>query len=750
VSKKDSNTRNESAPSRIFWGIALVSLAGFALQIILTRLFSVLFFYNFVFIIISLAILGIGLGASFIQRISQKNISRQIHNLAWSASGGVLLLTVLITLPWAFDPRLIFIFLALLVYGFIGAISASLFRTWSSQSGTLYAADLSGGGFGALAALGLLTLMSGINALLLVALLLGIAGGIFAQKKRLNIAVAIFLSLFLGQNLLLNSFQINPADIPTPKPLTRQLTKFENTEIVHTEEDALGRVDVLENTNKPDQKLVFMDGAAGSMMLRYPETQADKIRIRSDLGYFPFLFAMPENILIIGPGGGKDILFAHLAKTQRIEAVEISGGVAKALEEFSAYNGNLASLPEVNLVVDEGRSYLRRSDKAYEMIYLSEVTSLSTELAGYMLAENYIYTTEAVKDYLGHLTDDGWLVFKLYDEFTLTRAFTTVMQALVDNGISEEDAARHVAVFLDPQALSQNEPFRSPLLMVSRNLITAKEGSELLKLTQDMNFIPVFIPHALEQGALGAITQGKITLNNLIIGFERGDMRPTSDNAPFFYEFSLGLPALLNSLLTGVAAFLLLALFYLFSNRKALAMPAYWQEIIYFFGLGVGFLLIEAGILQSFSLFLGHPTLNLSVILMALLLSGGLGSRLSQKNLKKKRYAAFFIAALVLLEAFTLPALLKASLHLPLWGRIAITWVAILPLGIFLGMPFPHGLQKTQEKFIPLAWGINGVGSVVGGVVAMALAMTFGFQAVFLLGGGIYLFLAGLSRRLWQ
>ncbi len=769
--------QNAHLPIRVLLGIGLVSLVGFSLQILLTRLFSILFFYNFVFLIISVAILGIGLGAAFVQRMPVDDTDRQIRLSAWSASFGILLLAVFFVIPWTFDPRLLFTLLSLFIYAGIGAISAILFRTWSAQSGKLYASDLIGGAMGALLALALMSLTSG-TALLLLPFLLSLATIFLTSETKFTRLIPVFLFLVFAQNALWQTLAINPAQLPTPKPITRQLIEKPTTEIVYTTQDALGRVDVVADADNPAQKLVFMDGAAGSVMPAYPQTENEIGLQRGDLGYFPFLWTLPENALIIGPGGGKDILFAHLADVSEIDAVEVSRGVTDALAAFGEYNGNLATLPEVNLVVDEGRSYLRRSQKDYELIYLSEVTSLSSELAGYMLAENYIYTTEAMQDYLSHLNADGWLAIKLYDEFTLTRAFTTVVQALVENGSSEAEAARHVVVILDPKALSQEDPFRNPLLLVSRDPITPGEGDELLRLVESMRFIPVFIPHVVEQGAPGAVAQNQTTIAELVANFERGDMRPTSDNAPFFYEFNLGLPPLLKNLWVSLTVFLFITLGYLAWQKPKLSMSNYVAETFYFFGLGIGFMLIEAGLLQHLSLFLGHPSLNLSVVLLALLISSGLGSWLSRDKkspqrheenkeslcdhqeklrafcafvvrLKLKKNAPLFVAILVVIQAFALPPILQASLQFSLWGRIGLAWLLILPLGIVLGMPFPTGLRQTQQNFVPFAWGVNGVGSVVGAVTAISLAMSFGFQAVFLLGGGIYFIIAALARRLW-
>lgn len=738
-------------PSPTMIGIVLISLAGLALEITLTRLFSVLFFYNYVFLLLSLAILGIGVGATWAYQT--KDVER-LALLAWGASLSVILLALLITLPWPFDLRWPLLAMTILPYFFIGALSARLFRDSNDQSGLLYAADLIGGALGILATLWGIPNLGGVNTLLTIPFFLGLAALTLQPDKRLSSVGLFLVAAMLGQNLLMDGLQIDPAQLPTAKPLTRQLTEKTDTQIAYTAWDSFGRVDVLETRTDPSEKLLFLNGAAGSVMLPYPQTNEERNHIQTDLGYFPFEFASPQETLILGPGGGKDILYAHLAESKTITAIEISPSVVEALVEFGPYNGNLASLPAVDLIMDEGRSYLRRSGEQYDMIYLSEVTSLSAELAGYMLAENYIYTTEAVHDYLDHLKLEGWLVFKLYDEFTLTRAFTTVAQALIERGHSSAQAARHIVVVLDPKIVSQQQPFREPLLMVSRQPLEASHGQDILAHIQESGFIPVFIPHSLEQGPLGALIQGTTTLESLIAGFERGDIQPTHDESPFFYEFELGLPHLLKNMLLVLVAVTLVSVGYLAWQKRKHNLTVSWRQGVFFFSLGIGFMLLEVGMIQRLSLFLGHPTYSLSVVLLSLLVGGGIGSILSHHLGKRQKRplsvvgAAIAVTLLALAHAFLLPPLLKSVFPWPHWGRIALSWSLLLPLGIAMGIPFPSALRKTSKDCIPLAWGINGIGTVLGAVGAMTVAMSVGFQVVLLVGAGLYFLAAVLAWNL--
>lgn len=739
-------------------GLGLASLGGLALEITLTRLFSVLFFYNYVFLLISLAILGISIGAALAHNrkvgAAERELGIYLSRLAWGAAGSVVVLVFLIWLPLPVDLRVPLLLAAMLPYAWLGALSAILYRARLEKSGLLYTADLVGGALGVLTVIWSLAHLGGMNTLLALPMVFGLAATSFSPRSRISGIGLLLAALFLGQNLLTNAIHIEPSQLFAAKPLTRQLNQTDNAHITYTRWDTFARIDVLENEATPDQRLLFLNGAAGSVMYRYPTNQAAQNRIQTDLGYFPIGATTPDDLLIIGPGGGKDILYAHLAGTRDITAVELSPGVVDVLNKFDHFNGDLASLPNVNLVVDEGRSYLRRSQKTYDMIYLSEVTSLSAELAGYMLAENYIYTTEAIHDYLQHLSPDGWLVLKLYDEFTLTRAFTTVVQALVETGSSQEEAVMHIVVVLDPTRVSQEQPFREPLLMIARQPLEPGQGNEMLTKILASDFIPVFVPHALEQGPLGALMRGQTTIEAMIAGFERGDIRPTTDNAPFFYEFEFGLPRLLRDLSLGLAGATAIGLIYLAWQQQKLRLKAYWLRVFYFMGLGIGFMLLEAGVIQRLSLFLGHPTYSLSVVLVGLLVGGGIGSGLSQylwgagKKIRFGMLAALVVTGLAISYAFGISLLLARGLHWPHWGRVLVSWTILLPLGVTLGMPFPSGIRTAPREFIPFAWGVNGLGTALGAVGAMTLALSFGFQAVMLTGGCVYLLVAIIAWKL--
>ncbi|MCB9004084.1 MAG: hypothetical protein H6664_06895 [Ardenticatenaceae bacterium] len=744
----------------LFLAVALTTFTGMMLEIALTRALSILFFYNYVFVILSVAVLGMGLGAAVVHQQRKLWADGRLGWLALAAGGSVAGLGLLLAALVGVDGRLPLAVLILIPYLFIGMILAAAFTIHAEKTTSLYAADLSGAALGAAVTIPLLSWLDNLDALFLAAGLLALAAicffaletGFLAKTRFLWPTVLIIIAII---GIRSNGFEIDISRLAVPKPEAQMLQNTPQAEIVYSATDAFARVDLVQIADAPEQQFLFVDGAAGSVMPRFPTTLDAERPFTGDIGFFPF-HEPSDDVFIIGPGGGKDVLFALLGNAERITAVEISGQIVDAVREFSAYNGGLFDDPRVQVAVDEGRSYLRRTNAQFDLIYLSELVTLTAERNSYMLAENYAFTVEAFADYLDHLTPNGRIALKMYDELTLTRAFVTAVSALQQGGMSQETAVRHIVVLLDPDLVSAQDPFRSPVMLIYREPVTPEQGAALLTDIQQAGFIPLFVPHAQERPPLSLLATGETTLDDLVADFSRGDISATFDDAPFFYEFRRGLPDLLRQLLVGLAVLLLLGLGYLFWRRRVVKRGPFWQLTAYFALLGMGFMLVELAVIQRLTLFLGHPMRVLSVALFAILLGSGLGSWAAGRMAKKSPsrvilISALAVAVLALLFAFFVPALLDRLAGLSLAGRVGTVVLLILPIAFALGMPFPLGLQQARQKagqsMIPLAWGVNGVASVVGSVTAVSLAMLWGFGAALLLAGMLYGLVALLG---WQ
>lgn len=527
---------------------------------------------------------------------------------------------------------------------------------------------------------------------------------------------------------------------------------------MYSEWNAFARTDVLEYPGSPERMAVFLDGGAGSNLYRRPRSATEEAALRDRLGYLPFRTGRSDQVLAIGPGGGEDVVLALLSGSKDVTAVEINPGAVQAVRYFGSYAGNLYDQPQVRVVVDEGRSFLRRSGEQYDVIYLAKAVTQAAEQTGLALAENYLYTVDAFDDYLEHLAPDGRLALILHDQYDLTRAATTALAALVNRGESLAEASRHLVLINDHA--SQPGMIMHPLLLLKRTPFTTADLEALVGEVVAGGFEPLYIPGVYEMLPFTALSQDNVSLASFISGVTYMDATPTTDDRPFFYAMLRGVPAGLLAVMATALALLLVGASWPLPSRRQAGMRPPLALFVYFVLLGTGFMVVEVAIIQRFSLFLGHPTLSLSVTLAALLLGGGIGGWISQKvptgRLPMAVAAAALAIALLLLGTVRfVPWLTTNLLAAPLPGRVAVTLALVVPLGLIMGIPFPAGLRwlrgerhlasridlwpaKQGYYSVAWAWGVNGLASVLGSAGAVAISMLGGFSWSLLLGSVVY------------
>ncbi len=728
------------------YSLLLFSATSIFLEISLTRLFSTLYYPPYVFAILSLAVLGIGLGAALAAWRAPWRDAARLPLLLSLAGLMTLLLPLLAAWTAPLDVRGGLLALVPLPYFLVGLALATFFSADSANSPRLYRADLLGAGLGAIAAIPLLNLLGALNGALLAAAGFGVAALLAGRRTAagpLPPAATGLALIALLTNVAFTWLDVPLAQLAAPKPITESLAA--GGRIIATQWDAFARTDLVDPGNDQPYEL-YLDGAAGSVM----PPAGDTTLLRTDIGFFPFATAQPAQVLLVGPGGGLDVLFALRGQAQQITAVEINPASIALANRFAAYHGNLYGQPQVRLLVDDGRSVLRREAQQYDLIYLSQVVTLAAERGGYALTENTIYTAEAFQEYLAHLNPGGQIALKLYDELTLTRALVTAVTALAESrGLSQAEALRHTAVFLDPNA----EP-PIPLLLVQNQPFEREAGLALAGVAAQVGFSPLFVPQVAAGPQLEAVLRGDASLAD-IIAAAPSDVSPTTDDRPFFYQFEPGLPQSLRWLLGGLGALLALGLLLLLLAQRHVTEPLTRYAPLYFAALGAGFMLLEIAIMQQARLFLGHPTPAVTTVLAVLLLGGGLGSGWAGRwpeELRARRLPVVLaaIVGLALLWLAGWPWLSDALVSATAPVRLAAAGLALLPLALLLGIPFPLGLSRVGQfpggdRHVALAWAVNGGLTVVGSVLAVSVAMISGFSAVLLLGAAAYGLAAALA-----
>lgn len=731
--------------------IGVASAVSLAFEVLLTRLFSLLFEYHFVFVATSLAICGLGIGAAWgAWLLAREGRSILYPGRIMAALALVLALDSLIfsLLTWA-GAVYVQAVLALPPFVLVGLLLATLFAARPAQSARLYASDLLGAAVGTAAVSGLIVWSGVFTAILWLAVLAALPAllltYISGDKQGIRLAAAVAVGstalALLGQFSGLP--HLDAAGISGASPDKTMLRTLQDprqeAHIAQTVWGPFARLDLVE-TSDPDTKLLFTDGGAGSYMIRFNGDMKAVSDLQSDPAYLPFAMSTPTSTLILGAGAGKDVLLSLMAGSKQTTAVELNADVVDLTRRYSSFNGGILDRPGVTTVVSDGRSFVEQSDRQYDLIYLNLVYSQAAGHAGSPLAESYVFTEEALRSYWKHLKPGGRIGIVTHNGFEGSRILLTGIAALEKEGLSTRQALDRVILY---QAHISDPLAATSVLLITRNYLNGDELSANVKQADALNLQMVYVP-ALFELPLKDLVKG----NAGIYDFARNgefNLVPTTDDRPFFYQLQWGLPEALTLLLVlaaiAVSVYLLAAIR---AHRQA-GQRRFGALALYFTLLGAAYMLVMVPLVQRYYLLLGNPTLALIVTLEGLLIgadAGSLASSRLQGSLRKPAGVALvLLALLVMLHALFYPALRDALLQASLPVRVPAILAITLPLGLLVGIPFPSGLRIAGgwvPGTVPTLWGLNAMSAVLGSVVASAVAIAFGFQAVMLAGAAFY------------
>jgi predicted membrane-bound spermidine synthase len=727
----------------LYFGIFLVTLSGLMFEIGLTRIFSATIWYHYAFVAISVALLGWGLGGFALHLLRRRiGFSREraallalLYGLSIPAALWLVVRTPML------PSRLAFYFLVALVPFFLAGMAlAMLFALGREEAGRLYFADLVGASAGALAITFLLGWLGGERAMLCVALAPIAAAAAFSSRLRWAAGLgALAVVAALAANERTGFFSIRNA--PT-KAMYRHLAHTPGTKIVLTGWNAYSRIDAVTGFESPYVARLYIDSDAWTNVVAWDGTAEDLADEAASYRSLPFRVAPPHaKTLIIGPGGGFDVLVALACGASKVTAVEMNPLMFRFARHFGAQAGHLYDQPLVEPVLAEGRTYVRRTDRRFDVILLGFVDSWAAVASGGLsLSENHLYTVEAFRDYYDHLTPGGELVIVRWDE-DIPRLVTNAIALL-----GREAAARQVAVLYERRAGDREEPPQMTFILKRRPFT----DDETARMAEWSKVRPLIVPgHHVAEPYAGLLS-GRTSLAEYEAEAP-ARVDPVYDDRPFFFarQKPWGLPGSMRRAFVQILAPIgvLCALFLLFGKPRGERVWPYAGSVVYFACLGLGFIAVELSLLQHLTLLLGHPIFTLSILLFTLLASGGVGSALSGRF--DRTVACLAVAAVALVYALALPRVVPLLLPLPLAGRIAVAVLVVAPLGFLMGMPFPRGLSATGRGPFPpppFYWGLNGVFSVVGSMATMVAAVLFGFTWAMTAGAATYL-LAALGSR---
>jgi hypothetical protein len=761
----------------LFAGIFLIALSGLVLEVSITRIFSAAIWYHFAFVAVSVALVGLGASGLVVQHRVTKLKGKWAENLTiYSAWGITIFIPITLFVMHALASQVIYLPLYMVLFSvpffLIGIIISAAFNAFASVAGRLYAADLIGASVGALLVVLFLVLTGGEGSTLIVGLIAAVSSTLFARitrNTRKTIASVIFVGFAILLILLNHATQIFaiPTDPTAQKDLPIYLREHPGSKIVKTEWNSFSRIDVVEGGGGSEGLVakVFIDGGAGTNIISWDGNTESRQELSTWMQYLPFKMMQDPKVLVIGSGGGRDVVASLVSGSKDVTSVEINPIIYETVKSYGDRAGNVYSHQYVRSYVDEGRSFITRSSEKYDIIYVPFVdTWASVSSGGLSVSENFLYTLEGFQQYYDHLSERGKIVTVRW-LIDAPRFISTYAELLEQNGIPQDQLHRHL-IMVTSDSYTQDPSVT--MVVFSKTPFTDEEISFLSQSFSQYDYKPILVPGQVMREPYTALLSGDITLNQFYGQFAT-KVYPVTDDNPYFLSFEKPLPPAVEILLYAsigiVAIFVLIPFVWI---RRIKAVAAGHQEeghintkrseigiatvIPYFAALGVGFILIELALLQKLILLMGNPTMTFALLLFTILISSGGGSlvssRIAKNNMRNLVFVIGGIAGLGMLYVFLVPSIIYSALAEPLEIKAAVSVGILAPIGFLMGMPLPTGmrlLKVHRPDFIPWMWAINGAFSVLGAVLAIALGIMYGSSFAMILGALVYLIALGIS-----
>lgn len=763
----------------LFAGIFLVALSGLVLEVSITRIFSAAIWYHFAFVAVSVALVGLGASGLVVHHRVTKLKGKWAENLTiYSAWGITIFIPITLFVMHALASQVIYLPLYMVLFSvpffLIGIIISAAFNAFASVAGRLYAADLIGASAGALLVVLFLVLTGGEGSTLIVGLISAISATLFSRitkniKKTIgSLMLVTFAISLIFLNYATQIFAI-PTDPTAQKDLPIYLREHPGSKIVKTEWNSFSRIDVVEGGEGGEGLVakVFIDGGAGTNIISWDGSTESRQELSTWMQYLPFKMMQDPKVLVIGSGGGRDVVASLVSGSKDVTSVEINPIIYDTVKSYGDRAGNVYSHQYVRSHVDEGRSFITRSSEKYDIIYVPFVdTWASVSSGGLSVSENFLYTLEGFQQYYDHLTERGkiitvrWLI-------DAPRFISTYAKLLEQNGIPQDQLHRHLMMVTSD---SYTQDPSVTMVVFSKSPFTDEEISFLSQSFSQYDYKPILVPEQVMREPYDALLSGDITLEQFYNLFDT-KVYPVTDDNPYFLSFEKPLPPVVEVLLyasIGIVAIFLLVPFAWIRRRRGERGAGGGEEeggisinkseigirtvIPYFAALGVGFILIELALLQKLILLMGNPTMTFALLLFTILISSGGGSlvssRIAKNNMRNLIFVIGGIAGLGVLYVFSLPSIIYSALAEPIEIKAAISIGVLAPIGFLMGMPLPTGmrlLKVHRPDFIPWMWAINGAFSVLGAVLAIALGIMYGSSFAMILGVLVYLIALGIS-----
>ena len=781
--------------------IALVSCLGLAYEVLLMRLFSIIQWHHFAYMIISIVLLGYGVSGAFLtlfQRWSKQYFQAFFHgNIILFGISAIVCFLLGQHMP--FNPLELFwdssqwlwlfaLYLLLVVPFFCVANCVALaFSFYPQQISRIYNADLFGAGLGSIGIVLLLHWLFPEQSLKIIASLAMLAAVFAVYEMNMRRTWLGVLLLLAVPPWVLPERWIQLA--PSQYKQLSQTMNIMGTRILEQKSSPLGLLTVVENKEIPfrqapglsltskqvpaEQLAVFTDDDAMTVINRFDGNLKTFQYLNETTSALPYQLLHQPEVLILGAGGGTEIIQAQLNQAAHIDAVEMNQQMVGLVKtDFANFAGNLYQQKNINVHVAEARGYLRSTNQLFDLVQISLMDSFAAASAGLTaLNEDYLYTVEAFESYLRHLKKQGMLSLtrwvKIPPRDTL-KLFATAVLALQRLGVS--DPAQHLALI---------RSWNTATLLVKSTPFSKADIQRIKQFSATQNFDLAYYPGIQQaetnqynilasayfyNGAMALLSKQR----DAFLDEYKYNLKPSTDDSPYFFHFLklkflpeiIQLPANqgLPLIEWGTVILYITLLQACLASGLLILVPLWWYQrfnsdsrplahrgfvLSYFFLIGLAFMFVEIAFVQKFILFLSHPIYAFSVVICGFLLFAGLGSGYSKKlsPLSATYFAFTGIVVCALIYLAVLPTIFSWLISSTDIIRIFASLILIAPLAFFMGMPFPLALAwiaRVTPQSIPWAWGVNGCASVISAIMATILAVQFGFVVVILFALVLY------------
>ena len=780
--------------SRLTVSITLLSVALIAFQLSLIQILSIVQWYHFAYMVISIALMGFGSAGTFISLFRKFLLKKDgtLLPVFIILSGILMAISVLLSQSEfiRFDSYRLFLervhiwklaitYFVLFLPFFFGATAIGMiFIKYVKKIGRLYSANMIGSGLGSLTAIGIMWFISPQNLPPFISVFALLAGIIIVPKSlRKSFTMIVFIFFTILSYLYFNPVELHLSEY---KDLSKALNN-PNTRILKEKNSPYGLIDVVSSPYiryAPGLSIKYPGiispsiGAFDNGNWAGPITMAKKDSIKHFhfyTEYLPYLIRDRHTVLILNSGTGRQIRFAIDNNADLIDAVEPNKALVNLISnEFVAETDSLFNNRIVRPKNISPRTFLLQTHSKYDLVTLPVTGSFGGSSGLFSLQEQYLYTKESFSDMFSLLSVNGSICVSTWIDYPYRNSLKIL------STISEVLSERHI---INPKEyIVAIKNWNTITFLIKNNPLTEFDTHKILEYCHQMNFDPVLLPK-IKNSYRNKFNKLQDTLFfsyfDRIISSQREreklyseypfNIRPATDTQPYFSQFLTwkSLPQLSRMFGSGSVPFFeigYLILYLTFGQIIILSfvlviLPLFrlkWKgenkvrTLLYFSGIGIGYMFIEIILIQRFILYFGNVIYAAAAVVCLMLISSGLGSLVSQKiSSKPSRVIGIFLIIILslIIYAFMLSSILRTTIIFTLPVKIIFAILLITPAAFFMGMPFPLGLRILSEKSenqIPWAWGINGIFSVISTVLAVIVAIELGFVWVMVFAVSAY------------